>query len=64
MIAERTWEISDIDGRNRRTVTLAQYRAELDARKPYTTAIMDAMKRRDIKGAAAAQAAMRARFAS
>jgi len=27
----RTWEISDIDGTNKRTVTLAQYRAELDA---------------------------------
>ena len=30
---ERTWEISDINGCNKRTVTLAQYRAELDAAK-------------------------------
>lgn len=30
---ERTWEIRDIDGSNPRTVTLAQYRAELDAAK-------------------------------
>ena len=28
-----TWEISDIDGSNKRTVTLAQYRAELEAAK-------------------------------
>lgn len=33
MTTERTWEISDIDGSNKRTVTLAQYRAELDAAK-------------------------------
>lgn len=36
------WTISDIDGKNERTVTLAQFRAELDARKPYSAAIMDA----------------------
>lgn len=36
---ERTWEISDIDGSNKRTVTLAQYRAELDAAKIKATAI-------------------------
>ena len=30
---EQTWEISDIDGSNKRTVTLAQYRAELEAAK-------------------------------
>lgn len=29
----RTWEITDSDGSNRRTVTLAQYRAELEAAK-------------------------------
>ncbi len=29
----RTWKISDIDGRNKRTVTLDQYRAEIDAAK-------------------------------
>jgi hypothetical protein len=30
---ERTWTISDIDGSNVRNITLAQYRAELDAAK-------------------------------
>ncbi len=30
---ERTWEISDIEGSNKRTVTLAQFRAELEAKK-------------------------------
>lgn len=59
---ERTWEISDIDGKNKRTVTLAQYRAELDARKPYTAAIAAAFLRRDIKGVEAAQADMRQAF--
>jgi hypothetical protein len=29
----QVWEISDIDGSNKRTVTIAQYRAELDAAK-------------------------------
>jgi hypothetical protein len=33
MTTERTWEISDIDGSNKRTVTLAQYRAEIEAAK-------------------------------
>ena len=63
MTAAQTWEISDIDGSNKRTVTLAQYRAELDARKPYTAAIMAAVRSGDMKAAAAAQAAMRKRFA-
>lgn len=38
-MTERTWEISDLDGSNRRTVTLAQYRAELDAAKAKALAI-------------------------
>lgn len=29
----KTWDISDIDGSNRRTVTLASYRAEIEAAK-------------------------------
>lgn len=62
MATERTWEISDIDGRNKRTVTLAQFWAELDARKPYAAAIMAATLRGDLAGCAKAQAAMRARF--
>ena len=28
---QRKWEISDLDGSNKRIVTLAQFRAELDA---------------------------------
>jgi hypothetical protein len=32
-MAKRTWQISDIDGSNKRTVTLEQYRAEVDASK-------------------------------
>ncbi len=36
---ERTWEISDLDGSNKRTVTLAQYRTELDAAKLKALAI-------------------------
>jgi hypothetical protein len=59
---ERTWEISDIDGANKRTVTLAQFRAELDARKSYTAAIMAAVRSGDIKATEAAQAAMRRAF--
>jgi hypothetical protein len=59
---ERTWEISDIDGNNKRRVTLAQYRAELDARKVMTKPIMDALRRGDLEACGAAQAAMRKRF--
>ena len=36
---EQTWEISNIDGSNKRTVTLAQYRAELEAAKVAAIAI-------------------------
>lgn len=63
MTTERTWEISDIDGRNKRTVTLAQYRAELVARKPYTAAIMQALRAGDLTACGEAQEAMRKRFA-
>jgi hypothetical protein len=42
LAAERTWEISDIDGTNRRRVTLAQFRAELDAAKTKAEAIFAA----------------------
>lgn len=38
-MTERTYEISDCDGSNKRTVTLAQYRAELDAAKKKALAI-------------------------
>jgi hypothetical protein len=59
---KRTWEITDSDGRNKRTVTLAQYRAEIDARKATTAAIMHAWRRGDVKACEVAQAAMRKRF--
>ena len=59
---ERTWEIGDLDGGNRRAVTLAQYRAELDARKVHTAKIMAAVRVGDLVAAAAAQAEMRAAF--
>ena len=59
MATERTWEISDIDGKNKRTVTLAQFRAEIDARKAMAEPIMDAVRRGDLAGATAAQEAMR-----
>ena len=62
MTAERTWEISDIDGRNKRTVTLAQFRAEIDERKAMAAPIIEAVRRGDLEAATAAQAAMRERF--
>lgn len=61
---ERTWKISDIDGRNPRTVTLAQYRAELDARMAFTRKISDALRAGDLKAMEAAQIEMRKVFAS
>ena len=62
-MSERTFEISDIDGRNRRVVTMEQFRAELDARKEMAKAVSDALRRGDFKACEAAQAAMRERFA-
>lgn len=59
---EKTYQITDIDGSNKRTVTLAGYRAELDERRPYTDAIMAAMRRGDLAACKAAQEAMAARF--
>jgi hypothetical protein len=44
-MAERTWEISDIDGSNRRRVTLAQFSAEVDAAKAKAEAIFAAAKK-------------------
>lgn len=55
---KRTWKIADIDGSNRREVTLAQFRAELDARKAAAAPIMDAWRSGDLNGVAKAQAAM------
>lgn len=42
--------------------TVAELRAILDARKPYTDAINDAFMRGDIEACAAAQKAMRDAF--
>jgi hypothetical protein len=61
-MTQRTWEISDIDGSNKRRVTLAQYRTELDARKAMTKPIMDALRRGDLEACGRAQAAMRKQF--
>ena len=63
-MCERTWEISDGDGSNRRTVTLEQFRAELAARAAMARPIMAAVKRGDLEGCGQAQAAMREKFAS
>lgn len=42
---ERTWEISDLDGSNKRRVTLAQFLAENEARKREAEAIYAASVR-------------------
>lgn len=55
----RTWEITDLDGSNRRTVTLAQYRAEIDRALALAAPIAAAWKRGDMAGVKTAQAAMR-----
>lgn len=44
MTTEQTWEISDLDGGNRRRVTLAQFRAEVDAAKKRAMAIYEDAK--------------------
>lgn len=42
--------------------TVAELRAILDARAPYTKAISDALRAGDLEACAAAQKAMRAKF--
>lgn len=42
---EQTWKISDIDGSNKRRVTLAQFRAEIEAAKARAEAIFAASVR-------------------
>lgn len=56
---ERTWEISDINGKNKRTVTLAQYKAELAAMRKEMSPVVAAFQSGDIKAMAAAQALLR-----
>jgi len=62
--ATRTFEIVDLDGSNRRTVTLAEFLAEHEARKAMAAPIMAAWRRGDMNGVASAQAAMRAQVRS
>ena len=64
MTATRTWEISDIDGSNKRRVTLAQYRAEVDAAHARVKPLVDAFMRGDLKAATELQKAARAGAAS
>jgi hypothetical protein len=59
-MTEQTWEIEDAGGKRR--VTLAQFRAELDARRAAAKPIMDALLRNDLAGCAQAQASFRAKF--
>ncbi len=47
-----------------REITLAQYRAELDARRPYAKAVMDAFRRNDIAECGKAQRIMREKFSA
>ena len=54
-----TYEISDIDGRNKRTVTLEQYRAEVRAAVAKVKPIADAFYRGDLQAVANAQAQLR-----
>lgn len=54
-MTERTWQISDLDGSNKRTVTLAQYRAEVDAAKQAVAPVAAAWRRGDLKAVEAAQ---------
>lgn len=58
-MTERTWEISNIDGSNKRTVTLAQYRAEVDAAKRLVAPVAAAFYRGDLAGVEKAQKAAR-----
>lgn len=56
----KTYEITDERGTRR--VTLAEFRAELDARKAAARPIMDAFRRGDLEACGKAQASMRERF--
>jgi len=59
--AAETYEVV-IDGR-KRTVTLAEFKAEMARRAAMAKPIMEALKRGDIEGCARAQAVMSERFA-
>lgn len=57
-LISRTWAISDIDGRDKRTVTLVEYLAEVAVAKARVEPVADALYRGDHDGCAAAQNAL------
>jgi len=56
---ERTWTISDIDGKNPRTITLANFLAEHRAAVAAVKPVVDALYRGDHDACASAQSALR-----
>lgn len=46
-MTDRIWEISDIDGSNKRTVTLAEFKAEVARKRADALAILAAACERD-----------------
>ena len=60
MAQERKWWIED--SRGRRQITLAEYRADLDARHAMAQPIAAALRSGDLDACAKAQAAMRNAF--
>lgn len=58
----KTWTITEPNG-TKRTVTLEQFKAIIAERRDAAKPIMDAWKRNDIDGTAAAQQSFRKRFA-
>lgn len=60
MANTQTWEIEDANGKRR--VTLAEFRAELNARHAETRKIAAAWRSGDIKATEKAQAEFRKRF--
>lgn len=63
-MTERRYNIKTRVGKKwvSRSMTVEEFRADLDARRPYTSAIADALRRGDIAGMKRAQDEMRARF--
>lgn len=61
---ERTWEIKEHKGGKwvARTVTLAQYKAEVAARREAGRPIMDALRQGGLASCELAQATFRAQF--
>jgi hypothetical protein len=59
-MAERTFEIED--ARGKRTIALAEFKADIAARRTATQAVFNAARNRDLNACAAAQKAMRDQF--